>query len=314
MRNIQEWMEQSAPISPKLNEMEQAALKAKIIELNKKENKKKPVCLVFILAATLCLLAACGAAILGLFNTMTSTNNTSLLVEKYSLFLEDMPSVTVDEHTVTIQALIRSENTVRIIFDISGTKRETLNYRFFRSQDGVSVSRLQVLINNQPTGHTDTTPNITDNEYNLIKQSGRIGAVTETNAYRYFADVILQGDTSNVSFYVLEKEGGAEVIQLDLPEPIQEKNVLTTGTTVHFELSDGDMLDCTIKSVRITPFCLVLQGDYSGQMQNYPAEKMNWSSIIRLFREDGSEIYVGKEGSLYAGSNGLVLKILLFLR
>lgn len=189
-----------------------------------------------------------------------------------------------------------------MIFDISGNKKETLNYRFFKNKDDVTIMRLQFLANGQPSGHSDLIPGEDGLGYNLTRTSGMVGSVTESNSTRYFADVDLPKDASSISLYVLSQSGGAEVIQIALPDAIKNVSATVNQSNIHFKLSNEE-LDCTMESVTVTPFKVILKGKYSGQKQEYFETPMNWSDIIKLYDTDGKQILIGKNGTFCGESS-----------
>lgn len=298
MNELDKMVANISPISPPLSEFEQVALKAKVVA---KIRRKKSVRFAFLIAAMLSLVA-CGVLSIGYFNTMTETNNTSALIEKYGTIFSNPQSATVDNHTITVQAVVRSDSIARVIFDISGNKKETLNYRFFKNKDDVTIMRLQFLANGQPSGHSDLIPGEDGLGYNLTRTSGIVGSVTESNSTRYFADVDLPKDASSISLYVLSQSGGAEVIQIALPNAIKNVSTTVNQANIHFKLSNEE-LDCTMESVTVTPFKVILKGKYSGQKQEYFETPMNWSDIIKLYNTDGKQILIGKNGTFCGESS-----------
>lgn len=97
MNELDNLIAEYAPLSSPLPEEELQALKKRV--LSKSLPKRKPYKLMIALAAAMCLLAACGAIASGFFDSMTTMNQTTALVEKYGQILENPPSVTVDGHT-----------------------------------------------------------------------------------------------------------------------------------------------------------------------------------------------------------------------
>lgn len=285
MNKLEHIMTEYQPLSEPLTEKEIKELKQRVLE--KSRTKRKPYRLMLTLAAAMCLLAACGAAAIGLFDSMADTNQTTEMVEKYSLALENPPSTTVDGHTVTVQAVIRSDTIARVVYDISGSKRQVNDWMSFRDSKNRVMLRIQMRTNGQPSGHADTLP---DHE-NQIRQIAPIGAVSDNHSVRCFADLDLTDGADTVSVYVLSEDGGAEVLQAALPEPIEEKELILSDTT----------LGCHIREIRLTPFRLILEGTWEGTGQETPIDT-DWSELVHLYDADGKEIYIGKDGSFFSAS------------
>lgn len=296
MNELDRWIAEYRPLSEPLTEEEIMRLKKRI--LKKSRPKRKSYRLILILAAAVCLLAACGAVAIGLFDSMTDVNQTNKMIEKYSMTLENPPSATVDGHTVTVQAILRSDNVARVIYDITGSERELANYLRTRDSEGRIVLRIRMLTNDQPSGHIDE--NALSDYKNQVRQSASIGKVPGTNSIRYFADLDLTDDTDTVSIYVVSQENGAEVLQIDLPEPIAEKELSPSDAALTVT-ADGDEINCQLQKIRITPFRLILEGTYESPSQSSPSDA-DWNSLIHLYGANGKEIRIGKDGDFFTAS------------
>lgn len=295
MNELDRIMTEYKPISEPLTEEEMLKLKQKVLQ--KSRPKRKTYRLILALAAAMCLLAACGAVAIGLFDSMSDTNQTTKMVEKYSLALENPPSATVDGHTVTVQAIIRSDNIARVIYDITGSERQLNNdWMTFRDSEDRAIIRVQMLTNGQPSGHTDILP---DHE-NQMRQSASIGKIPENNSVRYFADLFLTEDADTVSVYVLSENGSAEVLQAELPEPIEEKELSLSDAALTVT-AEGVKIDCLLQKIRITPFRVTVEGICEGNGPHAPIEA-DWSDLIHLYDTDGKEIRIGKDGSFFSAS------------
>lgn len=294
MNELDQMMTEYKPISEPLTEEEMLKLKQKILQ--KSRSKRKARRLILALAAAVCLLAACGAAAIGLFDSMSDTNQTAKMVEKYSLAPENPLRAAVDGHTVTVQAILRSDNIARVIYDITGSERQLNDWTFFGDSEGRAIVRVQMLTNGQPSGHTDVLP---DHE-NQMRQSASIGAVPESNSVRYFADLSLTEDADTVSIYVLSEGGSAEVLQAALPEPIEEKELSLPDAALSVT-AEGVKIDCLLQKIRITPFRVIVEGICEGNGPYAPIEA-DWSGLIRLYGTDGKEIRIGKDGSFFSAN------------
>lgn len=306
MNKLDQLMTEYEPLSAPLSDTELQALKKRV--LTKSRPRRKSYKLILAMAAVMCLLAACGAVVIGLFDTMTGTNQTAALVDKYSLTIDNPQSVTVDGHTVTVQAVIRSDTMARIIYDISGSRRVVRNFSSFRDAENRVISRIQALTNGQPSGHSDAVPGTEEVGYSQTRQSGPIGKVSESNAMRYYTDLDLTEGADSVSLYVLSEQGGAEVIQTGLPNPIPEKELtLQEPVSITYKGKESTV-NCAVCKITVTPFRLTLGGTHDGQLLSLVDISADWEKLIHLYDENGREIKAGKNDSFYAGSGSLSME------
>ncbi len=301
MNELDRLIETYEPLTPPLDGRELDSLKKRV--QGKICPKRRHLRLMLALAACMCLLAACGAVAMGLFGNMADTNQTAELVERYGLALEDAPSAEADGHTVTIRAIIRSDNIARIVYDISGSKRQILSWDTFRDGDGTVISRLQFFAHGQPSRPTQSQPDTSrDGGHNSFRQSGPIGK-TGTGSYRWFADMDLPEDADSISLHVLSQSGEAEIIEAPLPDPVPEKTIYPNQAPIHLKTVDGET-DITIESITVTPFRLKITGTYSGTQELFTLSP-DWKQFIRLYGSGREEIRFGKDGSFYGAGGGI---------
>ena len=309
MNELDKLMAEYKPLSEPLNPAQIQELKKNVLSKakSKKKTKGKSYKLLLLLAAAMCLLAACGAMAVGLFDSMTDVNRTAKMVEKYGLALENPPSATVDGHSVTVQAIIRSDTIARIIYDVTGSKRQILNWDSFRDSEDRTIIRIQPLTNGRESGHTDAVPGSREVGYHQLRQSGVVGKVPESDSVRFFADLDLTEGADTVSLYILSETGGAQVLQISLPEPIAEKELSLPDAALSFR-TDGREARCTIQKVRITPFRLTFEGIYEGTEHSIIVSDADWNHLIYLYNKDGEKIRAGRNGSFYGASGGFADK------
>jgi len=309
VNELDKLMAEYKPLSEPLNSAQMQALKKNVLSKAKQKKKTKGTNykLLLLLAAAMCLLAACGAVAIGLFDSMTNVNRTAKMVEKYSLALETPPSATVDGHSVTVQAVIRSDSIARLIYDVTGSKKQILNWDSFRDSEDRTLRRIQPLTNGQKSGHTDAVPGSREVGYHQLRQSGVVGKVPESNSVRFFADLDLTEGADTVSLYILSENGGAQVLQIELPEPIAEKELSLPDAALSFR-ADGREAHCTIQKIRITPFRLTFEGTYEGTEHSIIVSDAYWNHLIYLYDKDGRKIRAGKNGSFYGASGGFADK------
>lgn len=292
------------PLSPPLEEQEIQAIQKRIQMKTapRRINRR----LAILLAAAMCLLAACGAIAIGLFDTMTDVNQTEKLVKKYGLVLEEPQSVTVDGHTVTLQAMIRSDTIARIVYDVSGSENEANSWGSFENPlTGRMHLRVQPLTNGQPSGYTDLIPDYgSEAGYCMLRQSGPVGHVSESNSTRYFADFDLTENADTVSLYVLYESGGAEVLQAPLPEPAAEKQAALPDVAIPVTTEEGEV-NYIFQQVVITPFYLSLSGIHNDELMTLWDAPYDWYQYIRLYDANGKELQIGRDGTFFTTSGNL---------
>lgn len=130
----------------------------------------------------------------------------------------------MDGHTVTVQAVIRNNTIARIIYDVTGSERKANAWASFRDSQNRTLLRIQLCNDGQPTGYIADVPGLETGRIGQNRQSGPIGKAAETGSTRYFADMDLEENADTISMYILYEAGGAEVLQIDLPQAISEKN------------------------------------------------------------------------------------------
>lgn len=65
---------------------------------------------------------AAGAVVLGLFHPMSAANETNALVQKYGEVLDEPLTAEINGHTVSVKALLRDKNTLRVLYDVDNAK------------------------------------------------------------------------------------------------------------------------------------------------------------------------------------------------
>lgn len=116
MTELERWMNDHPPLSEPLTAQETAALREKVLARRPKLRVVRGW-RVAIAAAALCLVAA-GAVVLGFFQPMSTANEANALVQKYGTVLEEPLTSSIAGHTVTVRALLRGQNTLRVLYDV----------------------------------------------------------------------------------------------------------------------------------------------------------------------------------------------------
>ena len=116
MTELERWMNDHPPLADALTAAETAALRQKVLA----RRPRVPALRgwrVMAAAAALCLVAA-GAVVLGLFHPMAAANETSALVQKYGVVLDEPLTAEINGHTVSVKALLRGQDTLRVLYDV----------------------------------------------------------------------------------------------------------------------------------------------------------------------------------------------------
>ena len=114
MTELERWMNDHPPLADALTAEETAALRAKVLARRPRVHVLRGWRLAAA-AAALCLVAA-GAVVLGLFHPMSAANETNALVQKYGEVLDEPLTAEINGHTVSVKALLRDKNTLRVLY------------------------------------------------------------------------------------------------------------------------------------------------------------------------------------------------------
>lgn len=120
MTELERWMNAHPPLADALTAEETAALRQKVLARRPKPRVLRGWRLAAA-AAALCLVAA-GAVVLGLFHPMSAANETNALVQKYGEVLDEPLTAEINGHTVSVKALLRDKNTLRVLYDVDNAK------------------------------------------------------------------------------------------------------------------------------------------------------------------------------------------------
>ena len=120
MTELERWMNDHPPLADALTAEETAELRAKVLARRPKLHALRGWRLAAA-AAALCLVAA-GAVVLGLFHPMSAANETNALVQKYGEVLDEPLTAEINGHTVSVKALLRDKNTLRVLYDVDNAK------------------------------------------------------------------------------------------------------------------------------------------------------------------------------------------------
>lgn len=120
MTELERWMNDNPPLADALTAEETAALRQKVLARRPRLHALRGWRLAAA-AAALCLVAA-GAVVLGLFHPMSAANETNALVQKYGVVLDEPLTAEINGRTVSVKALLRGENTLRVLYDVDNAQ------------------------------------------------------------------------------------------------------------------------------------------------------------------------------------------------
>ena len=120
MTELELCMNHNPPLADALTAEETAALRQKVLARRPRLHALRGWRLAAA-AAALCLVAA-GAVVLGLFHPMRAANETNALVQKYGVVLDEPLTAEINGRTVSVKALLRGENTLRVLYDVDNAQ------------------------------------------------------------------------------------------------------------------------------------------------------------------------------------------------
>ena len=153
MTELERWMNDHPPLADALTAEETAALRQKVLARRPKPRVLRGWRLAAA-AAALCLVAA-GAVVLGLFHPMSAANETNALVQKYGEVLDEPLTAEINGHTVSVKALLRDKNTLRVLYDVDHAQGlepwdlvwSTANFTFIPTEESALDKRMYTVTN-----------------------------------------------------------------------------------------------------------------------------------------------------------------------
>lgn len=315
MTELERWMNDNPPLADALTAEETAALRQKVLT-----RRPRVAALrgwrVMAAAAALCLVAA-GAVVLGLFHPMAAANETSALVQKYGVVLDEPLTAEINGHTVSVKALLRGQDTLRVLYDVDhaqGMEPNDLVWDtgafYLRAADNSGDKRLYIA-NNAQVGPCYG--------YAIGSWATR-NAVSEGDVLSCYVDIPLtQTATDTRTLYVcdLTNHKASAHVKVMLPDMaeavtlnVKKTIALKGGHWFHYDMTEEEAEqypDATfdIEEIRIEPLAVSVigksHGSPAGETSRYDVQ-----SRVKLLRADGSEMTYGWDGSFYAGDYGRI--------
>ena len=270
------------------------------------------------LAAALCLVAA-GAVVLGFFQPMSTANEANALVQKYGEVLEEPLTSSIAGHTVTVRALLRGQNTLRVLYDVDNAAGMEPNDLVWDT----SPFQIEAPKDSDP-------PNTLFSVYNAnvgpcygyaVGSWAERNKASETDTLSCFVDIPLaNANLTQRTLYIcsLSDYSAHASAKISLPDapaaltlPIQKTITLKGGPWFHSDLTDEEAAaypdsSFDIDEIRIEPLSVSVIGKSHGS----PAggnSRYDVQSCVKLLRADGSELTYGWDGSFYAGDYGRIV-------
>lgn len=318
MTELEHWMDDHPPLAEPLTAEETAALRAKVLARRPRVRVLQGWRLIAA-AAALCLVAA-GAVALGFFRPMSAANETNALVQKYGEVLDEPLTAEINGHTVTVRALLRGENTLRVLYDVDNAQGMEPNDLvwdtgafYLRAADN-SGNKWLYIASNAQVGPCYG--------YAIGSWATR-NAVSEGNILSCYVDIPLsQTATDTRTLYICDLTNHkasahvkvmlpdtAEAVTMDVKKTISLKG----GHWFHYDMTDEEAAeypDATfgIEEIRIEPLAVSVIGKSHGSLPLGDTHRYDIQSRVKLFRADGTELTYGWDGEFYQGFYGRVSK------
>lgn len=316
MTELERWMNDHPPLADALTAEETASLRQKVLACRPKPRVLRGWRLAAA-AAALCLVAA-GAVVLGLFHPMSAANKTNALVQKYGEVLDEPLTAEINGRTVSVKALLRDKNTLRVLYDVDNAKGMEPNDLVWDT----SVFQIEAPKDSDP-------PNSLFSVYNAsvgpcygyaVGSWAERNKASETDTLSCFVDIPLANTKlTQRTLYIcsLSDYSAHASVKISLPDapaaltlPIQKTITLKGGPWFHSDLTDEEAAaypdsSFDIDEIRIEPLSFSVigksHGSPAGETSRYDVQ-----SRVKLLRADGSEMTYGWDGSFYAGDYGRI--------
>ena len=315
MTELEHWMNDNPPLADALTAEETAALRQKVLARRPRLHALRGW-RVMAAAAALCLVAA-GAVVLGLFHPMSAANETNALVQKYGVVLDEPLTAEINGRTVSVKALLRDENTLRVLYDVDNAQGMEPNDLvwdtgafYLRAADNSGDKRLYIASNAQVGpcyGYA-------------VGSWAERNKASETDTLSCFVDIPLANTKlTQRTLYIcsLSDYSAHASVKISLPDapaaltlPIQKTITLKGGPWFHSDLTDEEAAaypdsSFDIDEIRIEPLAVSVIGKSHGSPAG-ESSRYDVQSRVKLLRADGSEMTYGWDGSFYAGDYGRI--------
>lgn len=319
MTELERWMNDNPPLADALTAEETAALRQKVLARRPRLHALRGWRLAAA-AAALCLVAA-GAVVLGLFHPMSAANETNALVQKYGVVLDEPLTAEINGRTVSVKALLRGENTLRVLYDVDNAQGmepddlvwDTANFTLYKPKDA-SERKWDYGASNADVGPISG--------YAVGPWDGRYEA-SENGTLSCFVDIpLLYEKSNNRTLYIgdLTNYSAKASVKITMPDApptltvdVKKTISLKGGHWFHYDMTDEEAAeypDATfdIEEIRIEPLAVSVIGKNHGSLPLGGTSRYDVQSRVKLFRADGTELTYGWDGEFYQGFYGRVRK------
>ena len=248
------------------------------------------------------------------------TNETNALVQKYGEVLDEPLTAEINGHTVSVKALLRDKNTLRVLYDVDNAKGMEPNDLvwdtgafYLRAADNSGDKRLYIASNAQVGPCYG---------YAIGSWATR-NAVSEGDVLSCYVDIPLtQTATDTRTLYIcdLTNHKASAHVKVMLPDMaeavtlnVKKTIALKGGHWFHYDMTEEEAEqypDATfdIEEVRIEPLAVSVIGKNHGSLPLGGTSRYDVQSRVKLFRADGTELTYGWDGEFYQGFYGRVSK------
>ena len=319
MTELERWMNDHPPLADALTAEKTAALRQKVLARRPRVHVLRGWRLAVAAAAALCLVAA-GAVVLGLFHPMSAANETNALVQKYGVVLDEPLTAEINGRTVSVKALLRGENTLRVLYDVDNAQGMEPNDLvwdtgafYLRAADNSGDKRLYIASNAQVGPCYG---------YAIGSWATR-NAVSEGDVLSCYVDIPLtQTATDTRTLYIcdLTNHKASAHVKVTLPDMAEAVTIdvkktisLKGGHWFHYDMTEEEAAeypDATfdIEEIRIEPLAVSVIGKSHGSLPLGGTSRYDVQSRVKLFRADGTELTYGWDGEFSQGFYGRVSK------
>lgn len=313
MTEWERWMDEHPPLSEPLD-AEAAALLERRVLARRPKLRKLPGVRLAAAAAALCLVAA-GAAVLGFFRPMSRANEADTLVKRYGTVLQTPVQVEIGGHTVTVQALLRGQDSLRVLYEVGNAAGMTPDdllwcdsrFTWLPPKEGEVWS----VTFTDPRSESSLRDGLAVGDW-----EGRY--TTGEDTMTCFVDIPQRSTAGpEIKLYVGDvraQDDDPVEIALTMPDPARSVVTIETDVEItlkggenwfHYDMSEADAAaypDSTfhVESVTVEPLEVTIAGRLDGAWDGF--HRYDFQSWVRLYTADGTELTYGWDGEFYQAS------------
>ena len=227
--------------------------------------------------------------------------------------LDEPLTAEINGHTVSVKALLRDKNTLRVLYDVDHAQGlepwdlvwSTANFTFIPTEESALDKRMYT-VTNFGTGLCGGYAVGSFETRNATSESGILSC---------FVDIPLHSNPAKMrTLWIgdLNNYDAKASLKVELPDAAQPITIaadtsiaMKGGPWFHYDLTDEERKafpDGTfnITAIRIEPLAVSIVGsDYESEPRNL--SRYNVQGRVKLYRADGSEITYGWDGNFFQG-------------